>query len=137
MSINKFDIAKALRNAAKTVSDANSYTLIGEGVIYSPDPNDTFVQEFVLYGDDNPLGVADNSSDIQIGIYQLNINVPKNQSKWVALEIIGVFDTAFPKGLELTFNSQMLRVKASSLSPQLENETHLIDILSVTFSVIA
>ena len=51
--------------------------------------------------------------------------------------IQGIFDTAFPKGLELTFNSQMLRVKASSLSPQLENETHLIDILSVTFSVIA
>lgn len=136
MSISKFDLAKALRDKAKLVADANSYTLIGEGVSFSTDPNATFIQEFVLYGDDNPVGVSDTSSDIQIGIYQLNINVPKNQSKWVALEIIGVLDTAFPKGLELTFNSQMLRIKSSSLSPQLENDTHLIDILSITFSII-
>jgi len=134
--INKFDIAKALRNEAKTVSDANSYTLVGEGESFSPDPNTTYIEEFVLYGDDNPIGVADNSSDIQIGIYQLNINVPKTQSKGAALVIIGVFETAFLKGLELTFNSQTVRMKAKSLAHLDENDTHLIHVLSVTFSVI-
>lgn len=137
MSINKFDIAKALRDKAKTVSDANSYTLIGEDESFSPDPNDTYIKESALFGDDNSVGIADSSSDIQIGIYQIDVNVPKTQSKWAALVIIGVFETAFFKGLQLTFNSQVVKIKTSSISGEMENYTHIFYALSITFSVIA
>lgn len=136
MSINKFDLAKALRNEAKTVADNNSYTLVGEDERFEPDPDTTYIKESVLFGDDNSVGLSDNSSDIQIGIYQIDVNIPKNQSKWVALEIAGVFETAFFKGLKLTFNSQFLKIKTSSLSNEMENDTHLFYVLSIIFSVI-
>jgi len=136
--INKFNLAKALLDNAEAISVANSFLLIPDGEAHDPNPNETFIQEKPLYGPDNSVGLADNSSDIQIGIYQININTPKAQEggKWSGLQIAGVFQAGFNKGLQLTFGGQMLRIKNTNIEKMDENDTHFIHILSVVFSVI-
>ena len=135
--ISKFDLAKALRNQAVIVTDANSLTLVGNGEGFSPDVNESHVEEIVLYGDDNPVGVGDDSSDIMIGIYQLSVHSPINQNKWAGLSIIGILESSFVRGLKLIFNSQLVVIKDSSLAPMMISDTHNIHHLSIRFSVIA
>ena len=136
MSISKFDLAKALRNQAKIVADANSITLVGNGEGFSPDVNLSHIEEIALFGDDNTLGHEDTSSDMQVGVYQLSVHTPKIQTKWEALRIIDILQASFVKGLELTFNGQLLRLRNGSISTMDQNETHLIFHLSIVFTVI-
>lgn len=134
--ISKFSIAKALHDKLKSVSDGNGYTLVGNGVGYDPSPSDSFIQEFVIYGDDLSVGLSDSSSDIQFGVFQINVNTPKTQTNWSGLAVVDVISGEFAKGLELTHNSQMVRIKNASAEPMFQNETHLVHVISVTFSAI-
>jgi len=136
--ISKNDLAKALLNQARVISTANSYLLIPNGATYEPDPNTTYIQEFMIYGDDNSIGMADCSSDIQLGIYQININTPKSLegAKWLGLKIADIFQAGFARGTQLTYNGQMVRTKNSSIQPMDGDDTHEIHILSVSYSVI-
>jgi hypothetical protein len=134
--INKFNISKALRDNAKTIADANSVKLVSNGELYDPDINLGYVEEIALYGKDTSIGLADESSDIQFGIYQININTPKTKTKWSGLKLADIFNAGFSKGLELTYNGQMVRIKNTTFEPMMQNDTHLIHILSINFSVI-
>ena len=136
--ISTFNIAKALFDKARQVSTDNSYLLIPQGEKHEPDPNETYIEEIPLYGDDNSIGLADNSSDIQFGIYQINVNTPKAQAggKWSSANIADIYKAAFSKGLELTFGGQMLRIKNTTVKPLDMNDTHFTHVLSITFSVI-
>jgi hypothetical protein len=136
--ISKFSLAKALFNQAKLITDNNSLLLIPNGKGYEPDPNTTYIQEFVLYGPDNSIGLADCSNDIQLGVYQLNINTPKAQegAKWRGLQIGDILQAGFARGTELIHNSQMVRMKTSTLIPMDADDTHEIHILNINFSII-
>lgn len=133
--INKFDLAKALNNQAKIVTDANSWVLVANGQDFTPDVNNIHVREFVLYGDDNG-GLANDSSDIQIGIYQLSVYTPKTLTKWRGLQVIDILQASFSKGLKLIFNNQMVVIINSSLEHMDINDNHIIHHLSIRFSVI-
>lgn len=136
--INKFDLAKALYDNAKAVSDANGYTLVADGQEYETSPDIAYVREYALFGDDDPIGISDNSSDIQFGIYQLTICTPKIQegSKWVGLNMVGIYESGFQRGTVLTYNGQSVRIRNSSVAPLPSDETHLIRALSIQYSVI-
>ena len=134
--ISKFNIAKALKDQAQFVADNNSYTLVARGQKFTPSVNSMHVEETTLFGDDNSVGISDDSSDVQIGIYQLSIHTPKVESKWSGLEVVDIFSVSFKKGLELSFRAQLLRIKNSSLGPMFENDTHYIHFLSIEYSVI-
>ena len=136
--ISKFDLAKALYEQAKLIAGNNSYLLIPEGKEYEPDPNATYIQEFVLYGPDNAIGLADCSNDMQLGIYQINVNTPKAQAgaKWAGLKIGDVFQAGFARGTQLIYNDQMVRMKNSTLLPMDPDETHEVHVLSINFSII-
>ena len=136
--INSFNIAKALLDNTQSISDANSYLLIPDGESFTPNPNDTYIEEFALYGPDVPIGLEDSSSDIQIGIYQLNINTPKAEvgSRWAGLAIEGVLRAGFARGTELTFGGQMVRIRDSSITQMEPSDTHETHILNITYSVI-
>jgi len=136
--INKENIAKALLNEAKQVASDNSYVLIREGENHESDPNETYIEEMVVYGGDNSIGLSDASSDIQFGFYQINVNTPQAEAsgKWDGLTIIGVFQTAFRKGLELEDGGQTIRIKNVTLATMMQSKTHYIHILSIDYSVI-
>jgi hypothetical protein len=134
--VNNFDVAKALKDQANIIATANDYILISTDESNPSDVNGSYIEEFTLFGDDNSIGISDASSDIQIGIYQLSVYVPKTSSKWAALAIIGVLQFGFPKGLEMIYNAQTVRAKNSSISPLMQNDTHLIYHLSIAYSVI-
>jgi hypothetical protein len=136
--INKFSVAKALGDKLKDVCIDNSFTLIPQGESIETSVTGSYVRDFVLYGDDNPVGLDDASSDIMLGIYQINLLTPltENGGKWVSLTNAVIIQTAFIRGLTLTHNSQSLRIKSTSLTQLSKTETHYVHVLSVNFSVI-
>lgn len=135
--ISIFDIAKALRNQAVIVTDANSLKLVGNGESFSPDVNQSHVEEIVVFGDDNSVGLSNDSSDIQIGFYQLSVHTPIHENKWAGMVIIGILKSSFTKGLKLTFNSQLVIITNRSTSQIMPNDTHNVLHLTINYSVIA
>lgn len=136
--ISKKDLAKALLNKTVEVAGDNNYNLIPYGEKYDPGVNETYIKEYCIYGDDNTVGMANNSSDIQFGVYQLSIHTPKTETgyRWKGAEIADVFTSAFSMGLQLTYNGQMVEIlKASLTIPSISN-THMVHILSIRFDVI-
>ena len=136
--INKLSIAKALGDKLRQVCIDNDFTLIPEGATVETSVTGSYVSDFVLYGDDNAIGIADISSDIMLGIYQINLLTPltQNGGKWVSLSMAQIIQSAFNRGLTLTNNDQALRIKSTSLRQLSKTETHYVHILSVSFSVI-
>jgi len=136
--INKLSVAKALGDKLRQVCIDNSFTIIPEGTTVETSVAGAYVRDFVLYGDDNAVGIADNTSDIMTGIYQINLLVPltQNGGKWVSLSMAQIIQSAFSRGLTLTNNNQALRIKNTSLRQLSKTETHYVHILSVSFSVI-
>lgn len=136
--IDKFKLAKALNELASATALAATVDFVNEGESYDPDVNKAYIEEFVLYGSDNVVGLADDSDDIQFGFYQININTPKANTgaKWQGLAIAGNYQLAFKRGVELLNGGQMVRMINSSLVPMDATETHYTHILSIKYSVI-
>ena len=134
--INKFSLAKALRDNADVVAAANSYTLIGFDTAYETNPNDAYVKEICLYGNDKAIGLADNSSDYLTGVYQISVYTPKTQTKWSGITVADIFAVAFARGVTVTHSGQSARMKNNYLSPMMQDDTHYIHNLTIEFSVI-
>lgn len=134
--ISKFDLAKALRDHADIVATTEGVDITSISSSYEADPNTIFVEELVIFGVDRPVGLSDDSSDYQTGIYQLNINTPRTGTKWPGLELVDAFSAAFKKGTELVYNGQMVRVREQEVRPMTVHDTHLTHILSIVFTVI-
>lgn len=136
--INKKNIAQALVLQANTIASLNTYIFITQGEQYEQNINDTYIEEMPLFGDDNSIGISDNSSDIQFGIYQLNIYTPKSNDggRWEGLEIADVYQAGFAKGLEIEQGGQVVRIKSTSLAVMQQTKDHFKHILSVAYSVI-
>ncbi len=137
--INHLNLTKALVNAANTVATAQSHTLVTQGKSYKPKPNDSFIAESLLFGDSSHLGVANDSSQMQRGIYQIDAYVPKcfEGSRFTALEMLSHYQTAFARGSEFTESGQTARAEKNSIAKTPSTKTHNRFTLSVTFSVIA
>lgn len=135
--INKMYVAQALKLQAKTATDALSVTLIGGDKGYQPTPTQTLVIESPLFGDDEAIGVGDDSSDLQTGIYQLDVLTPKvNGNKWQALNLATQINQYFTRGTELTKSGQKVRIKNTNTSSLIQDDTHFRYALSITFTVI-
>lgn len=136
--IDKFDLAKALYDNAKTISDANSFILVADGESYDKSPEQPYVMEFPLFGDDDAIGISDDSSDIQFGVYQLTICTPKIQEggKWTGLDMIRKYQLGFQRGTVLSYNGQNVRIRNSSVARLQSDDTHFMNALSIQYSVI-
>jgi len=136
--INKFDLSKALFDHAKSIAVANSLKLVPDGEEYETKPDETYLREFVLFGKDDSIGLSDNSKDIQFGIYQINIYIPKifEGSKWLALKTSEYFQSGFKKGTTLTRNNQSVRMKNSYLNRLDPERDHFVYALSIQYSII-
>lgn len=138
--ISVYSVKKALLDKAVEVSTANSYVLVPNGMAYTPTPNEAYVKEFTITGEDNNPFLADDSCDTQRGIYQLTIFTPKAMAggKWLGSSMSDIYKAAFPKGLFLTHESQRVRIvkSASITNDNLDTNTHYTTILSITYNVI-
>ncbi len=134
--ISKFSIAKALRDQASITATAQGLTLVSFGEQFTPGINESFLEEAVIFGNDDSLGLSDSSSDYQIGVYQIKVYTPKTGTKWQGLGLVDAIQTAFLKGLELTHNGQAIRIKNAYTGPMLLYDTHFIHTFSAEYSAL-
>lgn len=136
--ISKHDLAKALSNKAREIAAANGYNLIANNEQYTPNVNEEYIQQFVLGGPNNALGMEGDSPDLQFGVYQISIQTPKSSrsAEWDGLKIAEVFQLGFKRGTKLVYNNQMVRTEESNIQQLKFDPTHLTHVLSVRYSVI-
>lgn len=132
--INKFSVAKALYDF---LNANTSLTIAVQGVDFTPEPDEFYLREMVLYGDTN-INVGGVGSDNMRGIYQIDVCTPISQGKWNNLNICNTISALFTNGLSagISHNSQPISIQQVDLSQMRKDETHIIHSLSVTFRVV-
>lgn len=126
----------ALKNLAKATADTEGVTITGS-YSYQPQANEKYVVDTVLFGDDSPIGMASGSRDIEYGIYQLSVRVPKNLPDNDCLDLSTAFRSAFTRVSVLSYGGQSLKIERTSKTGIRYSDTHKMIDLSFTYSVIA
>lgn len=126
----------ALKNLAKATADTEGVTITGS-YSYQPQANEKYVVDTVLFGDDSPIGMAAGSRDIEYGIYQLSVRVPKNLPDNDCLDLSTAFRSAFTRVSTLSYSGQSLKIERTSKTGIRYSDTHKMIDLSFTYSVIA
>lgn len=136
--ISKHDLSRALATKAREIASDNSYNLVANNEQYTPDVNEVYIQQFVLGGTSNSPWLADDSDELQFGIYQISVHTPKSSrsAELDGLQIAEVFQLGFKRGTELVYNGQMVRMLEGNIQPLTFDPTHLTHVLSVRYSVI-
>lgn len=141
--INKFNLKKALRDQLVVVTTANGYDIADysdDNKPFIPDVNKMYIKENVINGDDESVGLSDDSSDFQTGLYQLIINTPKGvglgKGDFTALQTSDVLQEAFKKGQELFQGGQKVRMITPTLKRLSDSDNYIVYSLRLKFSVI-
>lgn len=136
--ISERKTAKACLDVLLPWTDSKGFYLVVDGETYEPKTTETYVIEKLLTNDDNTLGLAGDSQDIQRPIYQITIKAPKAQSKWSLLDLVLDVKALFRKAdFLLNDGQQTAQVQTVSSSPYLVMETHCAIVISVNLTVIA
>ncbi len=131
--VSEFSVRKALLDRLKSLSGIP--TVFAEGSSGTPDPQDYYVEEHVLPAPTSSVGVSNSSSDIQRGVYQIDINFPKAIGKFKALEYGDIIASGFPKGLQLTHGGQQVKISTTSWSPVRHYDLNSTVSLSIRYTV--
>ena len=137
--ISKRLILKALRDNLEHVCLEIGENFKGKRSSELLKTDEVAIFDDLLLSPDRSLGLADNSSDIQKGIYQVSIYIPRtfqSNADWSAMAISDRIQTGFKKGLELCEDGQMTRMKNSRVNELDPIDTHFIYAVSINFSVI-
>lgn len=131
--ISEFSIRKALLDRLNSLPGLPE--VFPEGSSGKPDPQDYYLQEHVLPTPTSSVGISNSSSDIQRGIYQIDINFPKAHGKFKALEYGDIIASGFPKGLQLTHGGQQVKISTTSWSPVRHSDLNSTVSLSIRYTV--
>ena len=135
--INQFKVKQAFMAAIN-----NAATLLSFDVIELDDsvkrPLDKItLSPFMLGAAPETIGLSDDSPDLQLGAYQIGIYTPKSKSENLTLAVAEQVKPYFSRGDWLEAGGQWCRVKETSQSEIMQDDTHRKVFLTVYYSVIA
>jgi hypothetical protein len=134
--INERAVSQALLTQLKTVIGL-PFLVVDGGTAYTPIPTVAYCKEYDLSGDTFGQTVISGGLQRKDGIYQVDVFTPKNAGKWAGLETCALIQTAFPRGLVLTNDSQKVKIKDASRSPVRYDNTHQIVTLSIGYTALS
>lgn len=116
MSSAFLDISAALDVNLNTLATANSIDVAWENEGYTPVTGIAYLRATLLPADTAGVGMADNSSDEHLGIYQVDVFTPTDDGKGQAVNLADDIADQFKRGTELTYNGVTVRIKTVSRS---------------------
>ena len=105
------------------------------GAEKNPEPSEEHITEYVMNGDPEPIGIAHEDSEITRGIYQVDVNVPKNTGRFHAISIADSVASEFPRGLKLEHSGQQVEI-GTNKSLVRSTELSFVVSISIRFHVI-
>lgn len=87
------------------------------GIILETTPDSLWLALFNIPGVSKPVTLGDQGEDEHRGFFQVDVNYPKNKGSAQVLAKIDEIATAFPSGRTLTYNTQVVKILASSITP--------------------
>lgn len=112
--MNHKTIATLLRG--KLASLSGLPTVANENISFTPSTNTPYLREAVLFNETVNLGVS--SGERQDGIYQIDILVPKNTSKFKALEYCDLLRVGFARQARALIDGDtIVNLEGCSVSP--------------------
>lgn len=112
--MNHKKIATLLRGRLATISGLPA--VANENIAFTPAVNTPYLREAVLFNETFNLGVS--SGERQDGIYQIDVLVPKNSSKFQALAYCDILRAGFARQARaLTDGDTIINLEGCSVSP--------------------
>lgn len=132
--MNHKKIATLLRGRLATIGGLP--TIANENIGFTPSPNTPYLREAVLFNETVNLGVS--SGHRQDGIYQIDILVPKNTSKFKALEYCDLLRAGFARQARALIDGDtIINLEGCSVSPARVEGEYFVYSVSCRWTVVA
>lgn len=130
--VNDFSTQKALQD--KLVA-GTSIKVVRNGEAYEPKATDTYIEQKRV-GDKTSINLS--GSDVQRGIYQINVCAPINEGELSLLNKAVAIKQLFGKGISagIAHNGQKVSIQNIDVAGLIKTDTHYKQPLSVYYTVI-
>lgn len=132
--MNHKKIATLLRGRLASLTGLPSVQ--NENISFNPSPNSTYLREACLFNETVNLGVS--SGQRQDGIYQIDVMVPKNSSKFSALGYCDILSDGFSRqAIALVDGDTRINLEGCSVSPARIDGEFFVYSVSARWTVVA
>ena len=107
-------ISVALSSRLNTLTDAPPIAF--ENAKYTPVEGETWLRESYLPATSSTIGMEPGGSTDFVGIYQISIYIPLDDSKFGAHELVDAITAHFARGTMLVFEGQAVVVEQVNVS---------------------
>lgn len=134
--MNHKKIATLLRG--KLASIGGLPTVADENKTFVPNTNNPYLRETVLFNTTDNLGLAVDSAERQDGIYQIDVLVPKNTSKFKALGYCDLLLNGFARQVSaLADGDTKINIEGAYVSPARVEGEFFVYSVSARWTVVA
>ena len=113
------DIAAALDSRLNSMS--GKPPIAWENKAYEPTMGTLYARPTLIPGDTVQATLGDSGTDMNIGIYQIDIFAEAGTGKGAAITMADTIANHFKRGTDLTYNSRTVRIKSVSRQAGINN----------------
>lgn len=134
--MNHKAIATLLRGRLATLSGLPA--VANENIAFTPAVNTPYLREACLFNTTNSLGLAEDSAERQDGVYQIDVLVPKNSSKFQALAYCDILRAGFARQARAIIDGDtVINLEGCSVSPARVEGEYFVYSVSARWTVVA
>lgn len=133
--MNHKKIAALLRGRLAAISGLPAVQ--NENISFTPAVNTPYLREAVLFNTTSNLGLANDSAERQDSIYQVDVLVPKNSSKYTALEYCDLIRAGFARQARALIDGDtIINLEGCSVSPARVEGEYFVYSVSARWTVV-
>jgi len=107
-----YDISTALNTHLKNMTSAPD--IAWENKNYKPTLKTTYIRPTLLPADSAQATLGDSGTDMNPGIYQVDVFTAANKGTKAALNMADLIANRFKRGTDLTYNGRTVRIRSVS-----------------------
>lgn len=131
--MNHKKIATLLRGRLASLSGLP--VVANENISFTPSPNTPYLREAVLFNETFNLGLS--GGERQDGIYQIDVLVPKNSSKFQALTYCDILRAGFARQARALIDGDtVINIEGASVSPAIVEGEFFVYLVSARWTVV-
>jgi hypothetical protein len=113
-------------------AEANAVPVSWENFNYQPIAGQTYLLAYNLPSDTSGIGLAGNSANEHLGVYQIDINAPINKGKKEALDMLDSLAGVYSRGVH-TYQDSTIKVRDIKRSRSRTEDDRFIISLSIHY----
>lgn len=106
-----------LASVLSSISDPVVYENQGSDEGGVTDSAGTYIEQFFLPADSNPIEIGSSGRNRQVGVYQISINIPQGVGKKDAYTIANLVTAGFKRGTVLTNGTVSVTCEKAVVNP--------------------